>query len=525
MKRILFVMSAFSLLFSSCMQNECTPNHHTLCRDAAVYWVDSCGVEGNKADDCVCGCNIDYDGCKEPCDCLPQCDGKQCGPNSCGGECGPGCSGNQLCNDTMGLCEDCEPDCGSRVCGPVPNGCGDSCGSCQTGSCNTEGVCVSCVADILHDQVVCEGGAEWWLDNCGAKNDKVKDCDCGCDGDICKTACAADAPIIISLSTNNPILDESGQLVVSAVVSDPDGVDDVIGGQLQTDDRSATYKTFATSAAEGAYSATLIWSEIDAVSPINGPSGGTSINLRAVFYDQAGHEVSKTLEITLKCVEATLGICDAECHDFKTNEEHCGGCNQPVSPSNALCVDGQSQCPGVDPDICENLCVDLDSDNNHCGSCNHPVIPVSHCENGQIVCNNTSQIVCNSKCTSIDYDDENCGACGNSCLALSQSHGGDAGDCNNSLCDAVVRFDTFYATCDGACLNIFSAPCANNELVSCNGSSEIGCYHYQDSASACVEGSAPWDCSDEMWEDYVGGSCGGSMSFSHAFCTCSFSAP
>lgn len=32
------------------------------------------------------------------------------------------CTGGKTCNNVLGKCEICGPDCGSRVCGPVPNG-------------------------------------------------------------------------------------------------------------------------------------------------------------------------------------------------------------------------------------------------------------------------------------------------------------------------------------------------------------------------------------------------------------------
>lgn len=39
----------------------------------------------------------------------------------------------------------CDPDCGDRMCGPDPNGCGSSCGSCGHGyTCDADGFCQSC---------------------------------------------------------------------------------------------------------------------------------------------------------------------------------------------------------------------------------------------------------------------------------------------------------------------------------------------------------------------------------------------
>ncbi len=118
-------------------ENDCTTNDHTLCREGVTYWADSCGNEGNKAKDCDCGCNADSSGCKEPCDCEPECDGKQCGDDGCEGTCGA-CEGStEYCTDDGACVNDCE----GRLCGPSPNE-GFNCGSCQPPQeCAPDGTC------------------------------------------------------------------------------------------------------------------------------------------------------------------------------------------------------------------------------------------------------------------------------------------------------------------------------------------------------------------------------------------------
>jgi hypothetical protein len=53
----------------------------------------------------------------------------------------------------------------------------------------------------------------------------------------------------------------SDRLAVSAVVTDPDGIDDLIGGTLTTTDGASTFGAFATDASEGAYSISLTCKE------------------------------------------------------------------------------------------------------------------------------------------------------------------------------------------------------------------------------------------------------------------------
>src|SRR5262245_32614596 len=81
------------------------------------------------------------------------------------------------------------------------------------------------------------------------------------------------APRILSLSSNLQIMHPADTLIVTAVVTDPDGIDDVIGGQLR-DASGATYGAFQTSAAEGAYGMSLTWAALNAVAPIDFPAGG-----------------------------------------------------------------------------------------------------------------------------------------------------------------------------------------------------------------------------------------------------------
>ncbi len=59
------------------------------------------------------------------CVCVPQCEGKDCGPDTCGGTCGQ-CGDFEECQ--AGQCI-CLPDCEGKECGD--DGCGDSCGSCD----------------------------------------------------------------------------------------------------------------------------------------------------------------------------------------------------------------------------------------------------------------------------------------------------------------------------------------------------------------------------------------------------------
>ena len=102
-------------------------------------WV--CGTKTNNCGEgvnCPPGCGSGescVDGICVKGECIHNC---SCASDICVGEtCSDGCGGS--CDGML------EPDCGIRVCGPAPNGCGgsDECGTC------TEGICVDGICYIL----------------------------------------------------------------------------------------------------------------------------------------------------------------------------------------------------------------------------------------------------------------------------------------------------------------------------------------------------------------------------------------
>ena len=115
-----------------------------------------CGPDGCSMD---CGvCPGAHDVCEDgACVCMPTCDGVECGDDGCGGTCGA-CAeiyGEQfVCED--GICA-CVPDCGGKQCGD--DGCGSSCGEC-------EGEQEACVEGQCKCQPACEG-LECGDDGCG----------------------------------------------------------------------------------------------------------------------------------------------------------------------------------------------------------------------------------------------------------------------------------------------------------------------------------------------------------------------
>jgi len=139
------------------------------------------------------------------------------------------------------------------------------------------------------------------------------------------------SPEILTLNTNLTSMTSYDRLVISAVVTDPDGIDDLIGGTLTTTDGTAAYGAFATAASEGAYSISLTWDDIDTTQAIHAPADATTQRaFRTSFYDVAGHSVYRDVSVSLGCSDHRVA-CGGGCMD-----DICGVCGHVC----AFCGDG-----------------------------------------------------------------------------------------------------------------------------------------------------------------------------------------
>jgi hypothetical protein len=145
-----------AVLLYGCSSNDCKPNIQQICMQDVVYWIDSCGNQGDKVEDCACGCNAAHTACIQP-----DCTGRCCGDDGCGGTCTDECAANdQVCNNTTCLCEGtCVPNCVGKECGP--DGCGNDCGPCGA---NFECVGGACACANRCDEACCTAGQICRLD-------------------------------------------------------------------------------------------------------------------------------------------------------------------------------------------------------------------------------------------------------------------------------------------------------------------------------------------------------------------------
>jgi len=219
----------------------CKVQDHLACSDGALYWYDSCDVQGSLMSNCDDGNPCTDDGCTgSECthvnaeDGTPCGDGITCQDGVCQYECGDGvcastppgtedcctcpedcgtCCGNWVCDcgETCGTCPgDCDCGCGEecvdgdcaftacagKECGE--DGCGGSCGTCTGGEVCEAG---ACICQVEYAQA-CFEGMLYWYDSCGGQGSLVSDCD---DGSSCTTdGCSGDQCVHVNVEDGTP---------------------------------------------------------------------------------------------------------------------------------------------------------------------------------------------------------------------------------------------------------------------------------------------------------------------------------
>ncbi len=104
---------------------------------------------------------------------------------------------------------------------------------------------------------------------------------------------------ILSLGTNVNSLTQGGTVRVTAVVTHTDGLQKLLGGQLNSLDGKIKYGAFVAGAG-GAYSLDLTWDQLDQAQSIGFDKQG-SRSFSAEFFDVDGNKVSGNLDLTLNC--------------------------------------------------------------------------------------------------------------------------------------------------------------------------------------------------------------------------------
>ncbi len=292
------------------------------------------------------------------------------------------------------------------------------------------------------------------------------------------------APHVLSFDTNVDRLTAEESVTFTAVVTDPDGIDDLIGGSLQDPVSGATYGAFATAAGEGAYSTTLSWGDLHQVRAVTFVTE-TEREFEAVFFDVAGHRATSRLAVTLHC--DGLGACEGACTDLGTTR-NCGACGNRCDAGGSSCTGGECRCPGGLTD-CLGVCLDTSTAAEHCGRCNNAcpgaVGGEPRCEEGRCVdpCPG-GQLACDGVCVHPAGDLGHCGACGNACPS---AVGGQA-RCEDGQC---VDPCGDRRACAGRCTDLDGDP---QHCGACDASCESGLRRVVEAGGGQRRDGRPLDC-------------------------------
>lgn len=145
------------------------------------------------------------------------------------------------------------------------------------------------------------------------------------------TTSEASGPQFISLQTSAAKITAGETVTITALVTDPDGLDDIVGGTLSNTDGTIAYGPFVAAGQPGTYSIDLTWDALQQAEPIEFVGMDLTRSFRAEFVDLAVHSATKTVDIALTC--STGSACDGVCIDTATDAAHCGACG-------VVCQDG-----------------------------------------------------------------------------------------------------------------------------------------------------------------------------------------
>lgn len=130
-------------------------------------------------------------------------------------------------------------------------------------------------------------------------------------------------PKIISLGANVTQITIGESVRMVAVVTDPSGLQNLVGGQLVSPDGSIKYGAFIA-AQQGSYNLDLSWSQINQAQPINFAMEDKRTFV-AEFYNVLGQKSSQAVMLRLHCTTAAgvvRGACAGVCGDEGAT---CGG--------------------------------------------------------------------------------------------------------------------------------------------------------------------------------------------------------
>ena len=262
---------------------------------------------------------------------------------------------------------------------------------------------------------------------------------------------------------------DPGASTFSALVTDPDGLQDVVGGRLVDPVSGGTYGVFTASGASGAYTFALDWLTMQAVRGVTAAGvDGLERDFRAEFFDLAGNVGSATVTMLLHCGLTGYGVCNNQCRQLGT-ATNCSTCDEAV-PVGGVCTNYEPRCP-TGRTNCNGTCVDLQNDTNNCGTCGTVVPSGRICRNGAPACVNAAETWCPAQnvCANLQTSASHCGACGTTVAAPRTCVNGapncpNAGETFCSTQNVCANLQTNSAHC-GTCGNAVTRGCVAGAIT------------------------------------------------------------
>lgn len=166
-------------------------------------------------------------------------------------------------------------------------------------------------------------------------------------------------PVFLSFKSNVSKITEGESLIFTALLTDPDGVGDIVGGSLLSGDEMIDFGPFMAAGQAGAYSISVSWSQIHQATPIHFENAEPHIAFRARFFDQAGSDAVSDAEVMLYCDGGSA--CDGTCSDLGADGANCGSCGHScasMSCDGGACTPTWSACISQDEGFstCSEVC-------------------------------------------------------------------------------------------------------------------------------------------------------------------------
>ncbi len=132
-------------------------------------------------------------------------------------------------------------------------------------------------------------------------------------------------PEILSLTVSPGILSGAGSVLIVAIATDPDGIDDLIGGTVASAD-GFVYGELSATADEGAYSLQLSWGDLNAAEAIDIDTDDViAREFEVTFFDQSGASTVATVALDLESAGSGLAVCAGTSVSLASTG-NCGAC-------------------------------------------------------------------------------------------------------------------------------------------------------------------------------------------------------